>query len=264
MGGRIAFLVTALMANGLNLWQMVPDPKAHAGAALIAKAVRELVGDCQAEGFDPRTVYKLFITLKNEARWNPFQGLLPDFHKNRIFMTTILELQLADTLYMLQRSLEKGARPLSYRSLYPRLEELQAVLRRQSALNIDQLSDILFQCLKLAEFLQDDRRTTLLRTAFEATEYLKIGNLQIGAKLDRKLHVISRNADVLFYLNIQLGWELGLENPNAKDLLRFILKRLDRNPEYKYPKSSKESVRTQRIGKQLLEHCQSLKDSMNS
>jgi hypothetical protein len=119
--------------------------------------------------------------------------------------------------------------------------------------------NILFQCLKMAEFFRDSRRVELLNTAFAITAFMVRIRSRVGADINRHLEALAANADVMFYLNIRLGRDLGIHNPLEYATLRLLERRLELIADYSFPKETPESVRIARIGRHLKKFVAELK-----
>ena len=240
-GRRVRFFLRALAANG-------KAPESIARSRADAARLVALAADGQDRSAE---IGKLFLRARSSAEGNPLSHLLTAFYKDRSMMTATLEMQLADLLYLLNRQENRRARPLPYDGLYPALDHLRARLAAEHAVHTDLAGDVLFQCLRLLDFFDSTRKHALLQTAFAITRYLTRLNLRIGADLNRKLSVLSINADVLFYLHVRLGRDLGADVEDEAAILTFVERRLEMIGDYHRAAEDPNAVRVVRIGKTL-------------
>ena len=258
MGHRVRYFLAALRRNGLHSRRLLPNSKENHNYEEIKNIIQKMISDSREEKTTPQQIYKDFIHLQNNLNWKPFKGLTKDFYKSFPVMSSLLELQLGDMLLVLRRDKNRRAKPLQYKSLYATLEDFKNQLLVGQAFDENLMGNILFQSLKMAAFYNDWRREKLLHTAFRISDYLSRINLRIGANLNQKLHILSCNPDVIFYLDIQLGRELNIENEREKALLRFLNRRLEQIMDYSILFNTQESLRIVKIGTDLKKHVKAL------
>jgi hypothetical protein len=256
---RMCFFFEALQRSPFEPGPMIPPADRNPQAETIDKLVRYLLAAYQEDPVDYRQFWKVWRTLINDCQWNPLVPLVDHFHRSYKVMGAVMELQLADLLFLHRRTQIKKARAVPYRELYEVLGRYRNLLHAGGSLDETLAGNILFQCLKMAEFFRDSRRVELLNTAFAITAFMVRIRSRVGADINRHLEALAANADVMFYLNIRLGRDLGIHNPLEYATLRLLERRLELIADYSFPKETPESVRIARIGRHLKKFVAELK-----
>jgi hypothetical protein len=251
IGARIRFFIQALVHNGLPPAAMVPADLPAKRCAAVAARIGALVREAMRDETPPRALAATFEALDAEDGANPFRPLVADFHASAPVMRSFLELQLADLLFLMRRAGDRGAVPVPYGMLREVLDRTARHFARAPALNTDLAADLLFQCVRMIDFFDDDRADALRAAAHAASAFLVGLQLRVGADLGHRLDAPARNADVLFLLHLTLSREMGGPAEGESALLRLLERRLGILQDYAYPGDSAESVRTARIGRNL-------------
>jgi hypothetical protein len=247
----LAFFLNSLDRNFFKRERLSPPPEAGLRTELIDKLIALLFQLAAAESPDPEQIHRVFQALRVEQQWNPLAALAHRFYHSFEMMAAVLELQLADLLYLHRRSLAKGVRHTAFRDLYDELERLRQLALTGGLLDEDLAGNLIFHCLKMAEFFRDTRRYDCLRTVYALTKFMVQIRSRVGADINRRLDALAGNADVMFYLNVRLGRDLHDANALERATLNLLQRRLSTIADYVYPGATEESVRVARIGRHL-------------
>lgn len=256
IGRRLAFFLASLRYAGFDIETLLP-PADQPGIRreALGKLLAHLLEMCSktnyAEGeepLDPLKVMKIFRTIKKDFQWNPLQSAGPFFFLSYGVLGAVLELQLADLLYLHRRTQMRGATPIPFDELYEALDRYRRFSQAEKSLDEDLAGNILFQCLKMSEVFRDTRRIRCLLAAHSICEYLVKIKSRVGGDINRNLDILAANPDVMFYLYVRLSRDLGVEGANEQAVLRLLERRLGMIADYSIPHASQESARTMRIG----------------
>ncbi len=247
IGQRLGFVLGAIQYSLFDATTILPPEDTLLDRQKISHLVHYLLDGANDQAPDPEQTYRVFDILRNDLKWDPMAALFHNFIGSRKVFGALLELQLSDLLYIHRRNMLVRKR-VTYPELYDTLRAYRKVAEEGGSLDDDLAGNMLFQCLRMAEFFVDGRRLQLLEAAFGISSFLVRVRLRLGANINRNLDKLAGNADVMLYLNIRLGHELGIDNPQEEVAIRLLKRRLNTIGDYAFAGRSPEAVHIARIG----------------
>lgn len=270
IGRRLAFFFASLRYAGIDIESLLPPvdaavPRRDALGKLLnhllEMSVQTTTSAEDEERQNPLNVFKILRTIQKDFQWNPLQAAGPFFYQSYGVIGAVLELQLADLLYLHRRSQIRGAQTIPFDDLYEALDRYRRFSQAEKSLDEDLAGNILFQCLKMSEVFHDSRRIRCLLAAHAICEYLVKIKSRVGGDVNRNLDKLAANPDVMFYLYVRLSRDLGVESATEQAVLRLLERRLGMIADYSMPHPSQESARTMRIGAYLRQFVAELKQN---
>jgi hypothetical protein len=248
VAGRLTFFFQALLRSGSAPPPPKPTDDNLRRTEKIVRLTKGLYEVCSELKPDENAAYKAFVTMTEELRWNPLESLLEKFFQDRAVAGAVMELQLADLIYRHRRDAEKRRERVAYSDLYRALDRYRNLAVSGGSLDDYLAGNILLQCLKMAAHFTDSRRHALLQAAFDVSSFQVRVKSRLGADMNQDLDVVAANPDVMMYLNVRLGRELGVTNPHEEGAVRLLHRRLRTVGDYQFASSTQESARAERIG----------------
>lgn len=248
IGARLNFFFAALRNAGFNPELAEPPPDTPVSRPRVQNLVDTLLSGGPTGRLEAIDAYKLLRTATSELNWNPLAALLKHFCQSAPVARAVLELQLADLLFLHRRMTERRRDRVTFADLPKTLDLYVHKATSDGSLDDDLAGNILFQCLKLAAISPAEHQERMLRTAFDISGFLVRVRSRLGSEMNRNLDVLAGNADVMLYLNVRLGRQLGTPNPQEETVIRLLRRRLGTIADYIYAQDTKESARTVRLG----------------
>ncbi|MDP8224276.1 MAG: hypothetical protein P9L99_13010 [Candidatus Lernaella stagnicola] len=252
VGRRLAFFLGALQYSSLDAREILPPEDTDLQYDKIETLVRYLL-DVTNDNvpLDHERTYRVFHTLATDLEWNIVAPAMRDLLISPKLAGAMMELQLADLLYLHRRTAERNRTRIDYPDLYDTLHTYRELCRAGESLDDLLAGNVLFQCLKMAEHFVDQRRFNLLHIAFDISAYQVRVKSRMGSDINRNLDKLAGNADVMLYLNVRLARDLGVDNPQEEAAIRLLRRRLETIGDYAFAGRSKDSVSIARLGSYL-------------